>query len=130
MDGRLPALVGVTPPARSGGQHHRKSRGAISTVNSNGVRSGKRVRKMTAIMSSSRARSTWLTGAAGLLMLAAAFVMMVCAAPRIHAVRHESVTRDQLASWTWTNPETPEHWVRVTPGSNHGFTRSVWAPVP
>jgi hypothetical protein len=81
---------------------------------------------MTAIVSSSRARSTWLTGAAGLLMLAAAVVMMVCAAPRIHAVRHQSVTHDQLASWVWTTtPENP-----VTPASNHGFTRSAWAPVP
>jgi hypothetical protein len=83
---------------------------------------------MTAIVSSSRARSTWLTGAAGLLMLAAALVMMVCAAPRIHAVRHQSVTHDRLASWVWT--ATPEHSVPVTPASNHGFTRSVWAPVP
>jgi hypothetical protein len=86
------------------------------------------VRKMTAIVSSSRARSTWLTGAAGLLMLAAALVMMVCAAPRIQAIRHESVTRGQLASWVWTIPNTPEHW--VTPGANRGITRSVWAPVP
>lgn len=85
------------------------------------------MRNMTAMVSSSRARSTWFTGAAGLLMLAAALVMMVCAAPRIHAVRHESPARDRLASWVWT---TPEHWVRGTPGSDHGFTRSVWAPVP
>jgi len=79
---------------------------------------------MTAIVSSSRARSTWLTGAAGLLMLTAALVMMVCAAPRVHAVRHEPVTRDRLASWVWTT--TPEHWAGVTPVSNHGFT----GPVP
>jgi len=82
---------------------------------------------MTAIVSSARARSTWLTIAAGLLMLAAALVMMVCAAPRVHQVRHESVTPDQLASWVWT---TTAHWVWDTPGSTHGFTRSVWAPVP
>ena len=92
------------------------------------------MRKMTAIVSSSRARSTWLTGAAGLLMLVAAFVMMVCAAPRIHAVRPESPTRDRLASWVWTTAwtpsRTPEHLVRVTPGSDHGFTRAVWVPVP
>jgi len=86
---------------------------------------------MTAIVSNSRARSTWFTGAAGLLMLAAAVVMMICAAPRIHAVRHESPTRDQLASWVWTIPwTTPGHRVPGTPGSNRGFTRSVWAPVP
>lgn len=85
------------------------------------------MRNMTAIVSNSRARSTWFTGAAGLLMLAAALVMMVCAAPRIHAVRHESSARDRLASWVWT---TPEHLDRGTPGSDHGFTRTVWAPVP
>jgi hypothetical protein len=83
---------------------------------------------MTAVVSTSRARSTWLTGAAGLLMLAAALVMMVCAAPRIHQARHESVTRDRLASWVWTT--TPERWVPVMPVGNHEFTRSVWAPVP
>lgn len=83
---------------------------------------------MTAIVSSSRARSTWLTGAAGLLMLAAALVMMVCAAPRIHAVQHQSVTHDRLASWVWTT--TPGPSVSVTSASNHGFTRSAWSPVP
>ena len=36
---------------------------------------------MTAVVSRERAKATWLTGAAGLLMLAAAFVMMVAAAP-------------------------------------------------
>jgi hypothetical protein len=79
------------------------------------------------MISSSRARSTWLTGAAGLLVLAAALVMMVCAAPRIHAVRHEPPARDRLASWVWT---TPAHGAGDTPGSGHGFTRSVWAPAP
>ncbi|HEY6312377.1 MAG TPA: hypothetical protein VIY52_16465 [Streptosporangiaceae bacterium] len=65
-------------------------------------------------MSKSRARSTWLTGTAGLLMVAAAVVMMVVAAPQTHALRHETVTsqvtRDQLTSWVWT---TPKHWVSV-----------------
>jgi len=82
---------------------------------------------MTAIVSNSRARSTWFTGAAGLLMLAAAVVMMICAAPRIHAVRHEFPARDRLASWVWT---TPAHGVRGTSASDHGFTGTVWAPVP
>jgi hypothetical protein len=59
---------------------------------------------MTAMVSSSRARSTWLTGTAGLLILAAAFVMMLCAAPGVHQVRHESVTRDRLASSVWIVP--------------------------
>jgi len=66
---------------------------------------------MSAVVSGSRARSTWLTGAAGLLMLAAAVVMMVMAAPKVHAVRHESVTGDRLASWVW-----------VTPAGNGEFT--------
>lgn len=38
---------------------------------------------MTAVVSRSRSTSTLLTGAAGLLILAVAFVMMVCAAPRV-----------------------------------------------
>jgi hypothetical protein len=69
---------------------------------------------MSAVVSESRAKSTWLTGTVGLLVLAAAFAMMVIAAPRTHAARHETVTshvtRDQLTSWVWT---TPHHWVRV-----------------
>jgi hypothetical protein len=71
---------------------------------------------MSAVVSKSRAKSTWLTGTAGLLMLAMALVMMVVAAPRTHALRYETmtstshVTRDQLTSWVWA---TPQHWVRV-----------------
>jgi len=80
---------------------------------------------MSAVVTSSRARSTWLTGLAGLLMLAAAFVMMVIAAPRVHAARHESVPRDQLASWVWT---TPEHW--VAPAIDDQFLRVGRVPVP
>jgi hypothetical protein len=51
---------------------------------------------MTAVVSRSRAKSTWLTGAAGLLILAAAFTMMICAAPvtrtPLHATTTQSVT--------------------------------------
>lgn len=36
---------------------------------------------MSAIVSGERARATWLTGAAGLLLIMAAFAMMVIAAP-------------------------------------------------
>jgi hypothetical protein len=59
---------------------------------------------MTAIVSRERARATWLTGAAGLLMLAAAFIMMVAAAPshahpRPHGpVATHSSPGDQLLS--------------------------------
>jgi len=36
---------------------------------------------MTTVVNSERARATWLTGAAGLLILAAALVLMIVAAP-------------------------------------------------
>jgi hypothetical protein len=71
---------------------------------------------MSAVVSESRARSTWLTGAAGLLILVAAFVMMVCAVPRAHAVRPGSVTRDQLASWVWVAPHAGGSSVSVDRG--------------
>jgi hypothetical protein len=61
---------------------------------------------MAAVVSSSRqARSTGLTALAGLMLLAAAVVMMACAAPRGHAVpaaRTASVPRSQLAAWVVT----------------------------
>jgi len=63
---------------------------------------------MTAVISRDRARATGLTAAAGALMLAAAFVMMIVAAPghgpvRIHharpaAVRLETDVCHQLTS--------------------------------
>ena len=71
---------------------------------------------MAAVVSESRAKSTWLTGTAGMLVLAAAVVMMIVAAPRTHVPRHpivtvtSHVTRDQLTSWVWA---TPQHWVRM-----------------
>jgi len=52
---------------------------------------------MTAVVSESRSKSTWLTGSAGLLILVAAFVMMVCAAPaRAHTPTH-AVTQSATA---------------------------------
>jgi hypothetical protein len=49
---------------------------------------------MTAIVTRERARATWLTGVAGLLILVAAFVMMACAAPSLaHARPHAAVTQ-------------------------------------
>jgi hypothetical protein len=42
---------------------------------------------MTAVVSTERAKATWLTAVAGLLILAAAFVMMACAAPSIMHAR-------------------------------------------
>ena len=88
-------------------------------MESNGDLIGETGQKMSAVVSGSRARSTWLTGAAGLLMLAAAVVMMVMAAPKVHAVRHESVTGDRLASGVW-----------VTPASSNQFARIGQAPIP
>jgi hypothetical protein len=46
-------------------------------------------------------RSTWLTGAAGLLLVVTAVVMMVCSAPRIHEVRQGPLVSGRLASWAW-----------------------------
>jgi hypothetical protein len=49
---------------------------------------------MTAVVSRERAKATWLTGVVGLVILAAAFVMMACAAPSLASPRpHEAMTR-------------------------------------
>ena len=61
---------------------------------------------MNAIVSGARSRSTVLTGAAGLLLLVTAIVMMVCAAPRMHAARPGVVPHQQLASWVWVSPDS------------------------
>jgi hypothetical protein len=58
-------------------------------------------------MSKAQARSTWLTGAAGLLLLGTAVVMMVCAAPRLHTAGHGPGTSDQLVSWSWVTRGHP-----------------------
>jgi hypothetical protein len=82
---------------------------------------------MNAIANGARSRSTLLTGAAGLLLLMTAVVMMVIAAPRIHQVRPGPATNDRLASWVWV---TRDHWMPVTPGTLPGLTRTDRAPVP
>ena len=93
---------------------------------------------MNAVMNGVRSRSTLLTGAAGLLLLVTAVVMMVCAAPRMHAVRTMSSRlaatqgrlaspRDQLAAWVWVSRG---HWIRVTPAPAGGLTRVGRAPKP
>jgi hypothetical protein len=82
---------------------------------------------MNAVVNGARSRSTVLTAAAGLLLLGSAVVMMVAAAPRIHAVRHASVTNEQLASWVWV---TPGHAPRVTPATVGDATRMHQALVP
>jgi hypothetical protein len=83
---------------------------------------------MNAIVNGARSRSTLLTGAAGLLLLMTAVVMMVIAAPQIHQPRPGSVTNDRLASWVWV---TRDHWMPVTPGTVSGLPRTDRvAPVP
>ena len=63
---------------------------------------------MAAVVRRERARATWLTGLAGLVILAAAFVMMACAAPSVaHPRPHEALTRpagvyaSSLITGTW-----------------------------
>ena len=49
---------------------------------------------MTALVSRERAKATWLTSVAGLVILAAAFVMMACAAPSLaHPRPHGTMTQ-------------------------------------
>lgn len=82
---------------------------------------------MNAVVNGARSRSTLLTGAAGLLLLMTAVVMMVIAAPQVHVVRHGSVTHEQLASWVWV---TRDHWKLVTPGTVGELTQTHRVPVP
>jgi hypothetical protein len=82
---------------------------------------------MNGVVNGARSRSTVLTGAAGLLLLVAAVVMMVCAAPRIHAGRQGSVTHERLASWVWI---TGDHGFPVPPGTVGHLTRTGRALVP
>jgi hypothetical protein len=63
---------------------------------------------MTKVVPGKQARSTWLTAAAGLLLLVTALVMMVSAAPRVQAVRHGSERSDQLVSWAWVTRGHPD----------------------
>jgi hypothetical protein len=54
---------------------------------------------MTAVVCRERARATWLTGVAGLVILAAAFVMMACAAPSLaHPRPHGATARPARVS--------------------------------
>jgi hypothetical protein len=82
---------------------------------------------MNAIVSGARSRSTVLTGAAGLLLLATAVVMMAWAAPQLHVAPHGPVFRGQLSSWVWVSPD---HWKQVTPATVGELTRIHQAPAP
>src|ERR1700745_83807 len=79
----------------SGGAHRRIYCRLIPTVEVRGT-AVDRETGMTAVISRERARATGLTAAAGVLMLAVAFVMMVVAAPghghvRAHRARPSTV---------------------------------------
>jgi hypothetical protein len=68
---------------------------------------------MTAMVSRERAKATWLSGVAGLVILAVAFVMMACAAPSLAHPRPHGATAQSasvstssliIGSWSarWT----------------------------
>ena len=82
---------------------------------------------MNGVVNGARSRSTVLTAAAGLLLLVTAVVMMVCAAPRIHAARPGPVVREQLSSWVWV---TRDHGLRVTPALFGDLIRTRQGPIP
>jgi hypothetical protein len=62
---------------------------------------------MAAVVNKKRLGSTWLTATAGLLLLVTAVVMMVCAAPRVHAAQHGDARRGELVSWAFLTPGSP-----------------------
>ena len=82
---------------------------------------------MNAVVNGARSRSTVLTAAAGLLLLVTAVVMMVCAAPRIHAARPGPVVHEQLSSWVWV---PRDHGLRVTPALFGDLIRTRQGPIP
>jgi len=64
---------------------------------------------MTGVVSRERAKATWLSGVVGLVILAAAFVMMACSAPslaypRPHGVAAQSasVHTSSLTAGSWS----------------------------
>jgi len=57
---------------------------------------------MAAVVSRDRARATWLTGLAGVVILAVAFVMMACAAPSLaHPRPHWATAPSTSVSTSW-----------------------------
>ena len=55
---------------------------------------------MTAVVSRERAKATWLTGVVGLVILAAAFVMMACAAPSLAHPRAPGAMAQSASMYT------------------------------
>ena len=132
MQRQRPAVAGGNPPGHNRGPAPSESVGALSNVESgrgsNGeTGNGETGTDMNAIVTGARSRSTVLTGAAGLLLLMTAVVMMVCAAPRIHVARHGSGVHEQLSSWVWV---TGDHGLRVTPAPLGGLTGTHRPLVP
>jgi hypothetical protein len=57
---------------------------------------------MTAVVSRERAKATWFTCVAGLVILAAAFVMMACAAPSLtHPRPHGAMAQSASMYTSW-----------------------------
>jgi hypothetical protein len=57
---------------------------------------------LTGVVSRERAKATWLTGVAGLVILAAAFVMMACAAPSLaHPRPHGAMAQPASVYTSW-----------------------------
>jgi hypothetical protein len=84
---------------------------------------------MTAVVSRSRWKSTWLTGAAGLLLVSAAFVMMICAAPRARApLRGDTVpaATQSVTTWcgqpTWSGDQAKVRVCRLGPSALSAWT--------
>jgi len=74
---------------------------------------------MTAVVSRERAKATWLTGIVGLVILAAAFVMMACAAPSLaHPRPHGAMAH--LASVYSSSPITGSWSARWTGRAGQG----------
>jgi len=62
---------------------------------------------MAAVVSREHARATWLTGLAGLLILAVAFAMMACAAPSLVPARTHGAVTQAATVYTSSLPLVP-----------------------
>ena len=77
-----------------------------------------------AVISRDRTRATWLTGAAGLLLLGVAIVMMVLAAPQAHPLPQHAAAQAPALTATQAGAYPPsmvtESWLagRAAPRPN------------
>jgi uncharacterized lipoprotein YajG len=86
---------------------------------------------MTAVVSPERAKVTCLTAVAGLLILAAAFVMMACAAPSLaspgpHAAVSQAARVSTSALSTESRPPSRAVRVRGYPSPSEAGMTSSW----